>query len=520
MALPDFTVKSSPCRKIGRWLALIAVALAATIPIQAQKLALRDFEPRPQDMDAQSNTLERRDRNGKRAALIKIYTSIPSSELTFGGSGLGFVAQEQHGPGQVWLYLPGASQKVTVSHPKYDPLTFYYPKEIKEGRVYSMILSPEGKEVSLSASARDAQIWIDGDSIGISPLSSYIPYGTHAVRAKLGSLLFDDDIIIERNGPSQFSLPMEDENLKYGDIIVDVDGGAELWFQGRREGVGQYAAHLKGGDYIIETRKADHEPSTTVFRVEPGKQTRIKANAPTPHLGYLQLTTEPEHGVVTTQADTVVHTEREMQLPVANYEWTFSRKGYYPEVRKFHITRGETLTENVVLRKIQYVPSNTVYGSVAYATGQRQGISFTVGGILAGIDLSASYTLGFGKSKEVNWYNDTDNILYQTTSYRVDEWAVRAGYVLRFAERFGVTPQVGFLQQRLIADKEAGNGFTVNNVSIGARLSWHPVPHLGIFVTPEYALPIANKGDIANVCNLAGITRGGFRAYIGVSVNL
>ena len=487
---------------------------------EAQKLAIRDFEARPQDMDAQSNTLEKRDRNGKRAAIIKIFTSLPSSELTFGGSGQGFAGQEQHGPGQVWLYVPRASQKVTISHPKYDPLTFYYPSDIKEGRVYSMILSPEGKEVSLSASARNAEIWIDGDSIGVSPLNIYIPYGTHAVRAKLGSLLFDDDIVVEREGPTQFALKMEDENLKYGDLVVDVDGGAELWFQGRREGIGQFMAHLREGDYIIESRKPDHENATTTFHVVPGQVTRIKANPPTPHLGYLKLVTVPEHGVIVTQADTLVTVNNEMQLPVANYEWTFSRKGYNPVTRRFHISRGETLSDTVVLKKIQYVPRTTGYASASFMASSRPGITFTIGGMVHKIDLSVSYTMGLGKTKEVSWYNETDNIFDQSTAYRVDEISARIGYCFSFAERFGLTPQVGFIQQRLNAKGKAGNGFTVNNASIGARLSWHPVPHLGIFVTPEYGIPVADKGDIVNVCKLAGLTRGGFRANVGISVNL
>lgn len=501
-------------------LLLLAIVMCCSLPALAQKLAIRDFEARPHDMDAQSNTYEKRDRNGQRAAIIKIYTSLPSAELTFGGSGQGFVAQEQHGPGQVWLYVPRASQKVTVSHPKYDPYTFYYPSDIKEGRVYSMILTPEGKEISLSASARNAEIWVDSDSIGLSPVTAYIPYGTHAVRARLGSLLFDDDITVEREGPSQFSLPMEDENLKYGDVVVDVDGGAELWFQGRREGVGQYMAHLRGDDYVIEARKADHEPVTTNFRVIPGQVTRVKANAPVPHLGYLSLVTVPEHGVSVTQADTLIHTEREMQLPVANYEWTFSRRGYTPVTRRFHIMRGETLVDTVTLRKIQYVPRTTAYAAVSFTAAQRPGVSFTVGGMVSGFDLSATYTLGLGRTDAVNWYDEVDNIFDQAVSYRVDEWGVRLGYGLRFAERFGLTPQVGFVQQRLIAKEEAGNGFSVNCVSVGARLAWHPVPHLGVFVTPEYAVPIDNKGDIIDVCRLAGMTRGGFRARVGLSVNL
>lgn len=496
--------------------------LLSAMPAWAQKLEIREFQARPQDMDAQSNTLEKRDRNGKRAAIIKIYTSLPSSELTFGGSGQGFIAQEQHGPGQVWLYVPRASQKVTISHPKYDPYPYYYPTDIKEGRVYSMILSPEGKEVSLAASARNAEIWIDGDSVGLSPVNTYIPYGTHAVRAKLGSLLFDDDIVVSRDGPERFSLKMEDENLKYGDVVVDVDGGAELWFQNRREGIGQFVTRLRTDDYVVEARKPDHEPVTTTFHVKPGEVNHIKANAPVPHLGYLTLVTEPEHGVTVTQADTAITTQPEMQLPVANYEWTFSRRGYTPVTRRFHISRGVTLADTVVLHKIQYVPSTTGYAALAFEASGRPGVTFTLGGMYQGIDLSFSYTLGLGHTDEVSWYNETDNIFNQAVSYRVDEWAVKAGYCLRFAERFGLTPQAGFLQQRMLSrDGDlAGNGFTVQCVSIGARLSWHPVPHLSAFVTPEYAVPIGSKGYIDDVCRLAGITRGGFRAYIGLSVNL
>lgn len=178
------------------------------------------------------------------------------------------------------------------------------------------------------------------------------------------------------------------------------------------------------------------------------------------------------------------------------------------------------MTDTVTLKKIQYVPSTTVYAAAAFTAASQMGATFTVGGMYRSIDLSFSYTLGLGKSKEVNWYNDADNIFDQSASYRVDEISVKAGYCLRFAERFGLTPQVGFVQQRLISKGKPGNGFTVNSASIGARLSWHPVPHLGVFVTPEYAIPVADKGDIVNVCKLAGITRGGFRAHIGISVNL
>ena len=494
--------------------------MLVSIPAFGQKLTVRDFEARPQDMDAQSNTLERRDRNGKRAAIIKIYTALPSSELTFGGSGQGFVGQVQHGPGQVWLYVPRASQKVTISHPKYYPYTFYYPSDIKEGKVYSMVLTPEGKEVSLSASARNAEIWIDADSLGISPITTYIPYGTHAVRAKLGSLLFDDDIVVERDGANQFSLKMVDENLKYGDVVVDVDGGAELWFQGRREGVGQYVAHLRGDDYIIEARKADHEPATTTFRVEPGTVTHVKANAPTPHLGYLHLTTLPEHGVTVTQADTVINTESDMQLPVANYEWTFKRKGYYPVTRNFHITRGETLSDTVMLRKIQYVKSWGMYAGAGFTFSKMPGVTIFAGGLMHNVDLSFAYTFGVTKSDPVDWYQDETELFVERTRYRMDQLAFKAGYQFSIAERFGITPQVGYLAQMLHGEGTKGNGFACSSISVGVKFTWVPVPLIGIYLNPDYAIPVSAGGEYSKIAKYGGFSKGGFNLSVGAYIYL
>ena len=133
-----------------------------------------------------------------------------------------------------------------------------------------------------------------------------------------------------------------------------------------------------------------------------------------------------------------------------------------------------------------------------------------------------SYNLGLGRSKEVSWYDRTDNVLIGGYNYRLDEMAVRAGYQLRFAERFGLTPQAGFMIQRISAKDKSypGNGFTQPCVTVGARFSYHPVQHVGIFITPEYAIPVSKKGDIVEVFKQGGMTRGGFKGSIGVSVSL
>lgn len=504
-------------------ISLLALALSGFLPTMAQKLETRDFKV-TNELTARLKGTEMIDENsGKRAALIKIYTPFPNEVLGFDLGLFTVIGRKQAGPGEVWLYVPERTQKITVTHPKYSPDTFWLEGvEAEAGKTYTVSLNVEGRDVTLIASATNAEITVDGEPQGKSPVNMHMPLGSHLVRAELGSLLFEDIVTLTREGNTSFNLKMEDENLKYGDVNIEVENGAELWFQDRREGVGTLHKHLREGSYVVTAKLPDHENQITTFTVEAGKTKTVKATAPVPHLGYLSVVTEPAQGVTVTQADSVIELMPTMQLPVARYELTFTKRGYYPQIRKFRIERGETLSDTVRMEKIQYVKKTTGYAAVAFTASGNPGVAFTIGGYYHNFNLEASYTLGLGRSKDVEWY-DRDNKLFQGAySYRMDEMAVKAGYQLRFAERFGLTPQAGFMSQRLSAKDGSypGNGFTQSSVTIGARLSYHPVPHVGFFLTPEYGIPVGAEGDIREVFGQGGLTRGGFRAAVGVSVSL
>jgi len=501
---------------------LLALALLGGLPATAQKLETRDFRV-SNEPTARLGDYEMTDENGRRAALIKIYTPFVNEMLGFDLGLFKVVGRRQAGPGEVWLYVPARTQKVTVTHPKYDPVTFWLEgTEAESGKTYHISLNVEGREVSLIASTPNAKISVDGEVQGKSPVNMHMPLGAHLVRAELGSLLYEDMVTLTRDGETSFHLQMEDENLKFGDVDIEVDNAAELWFQDRREGVGRLHRHLRAGSYVITAKLPDHEDRNTTFTVEAGKTKTVKADAPVPHIGYLTIETEPVSGVVVTGADTVVTLTPTMQMPVDRYEYSFSKRGYYPQVRKYRIERGQTITDTVRLEKIQYVKKTTGYAAVSFKAGGTMGVNFTVGGFYGNINLEAGYSLGLGRSNEVEWYDRSDKILLGRYGYRMDEISVKAGCQLRFAERFGLTPQAGYLLQRLSAKDRGypGNGFTQSSVSLTARFAYHPVPHVGIFVAPEYALPVGEKGDIRDVFSQGGMTRGGFRANIGVSVSL
>ena len=165
---------------------------------------MREFKAEPLDQTANSRDTRRTDRvNGKTAALIKITTPLPLSELEFTGSALGVVATEQK-TGQIWLYIPERSQRITILHKEHGAVNVVYGDEIASGRTYSMILNFEGKDVSFVASAAGAAITVDGDSIGPSPQTVYLAYGVHVVKAVKGSLLFDGTVEVSKDGPNVY----------------------------------------------------------------------------------------------------------------------------------------------------------------------------------------------------------------------------------------------------------------------------------------------------------------------------
>ncbi|MDE6512488.1 MAG: PEGA domain-containing protein, partial [Muribaculaceae bacterium] len=409
-------------------IAVAAAAILCALPSMAQKLESREFKETSEMLARLPGTAMTDENSGKRAALIKIYTPFLNEVLGFDAGLFQIVGRKQAGPGEVWLYVPERTQKITVTHPKYSPTTILFEgMEAESSKTYSVELNVEGRNVALVASTPGAQITVDGEPQGKSPVNMHMPLGTHLVRAELGSLLFEDVVTLTSDGDIRFDLPMEDENLKFGDVDLEVADGAELWFQDRREGVGSLRKHLKAGSYVVTAKLPDHEDQTTAFTVEAGKTKTVTVTPPAAHLGYLELVTEPTNGVTVMEGDSIINLTTTTQLPVARYEYDFTKKGYYPQTRKFRIERGETFRDTIRLEKIQYVKKSTGYAAVSFAAGGNMGVGFTLGGYYENVNLEVSYTLGLGNSKEVSWFNRTDNIEQGAYTYRLDAMAVKAG---------------------------------------------------------------------------------------------
>lgn len=498
-------------------LALLTLLLLTTA-VNAQKLVVRDFKAQPLDQTAINPATSKKDQNGKTAALIKIYTTLNTDQTYFDNGVMGVVSTIKK-PGQIWLYIPSRSQAIQIINAKFQPLTYVFGEEIAAGKTYSMLLTSEGKEVTLSSSVRHAIITVDGDTLGASPQNIYLSYGEHIVRAEKGSMLYDGDIMVTPDGPIRFELPMEDENLKFSDVTVRTSDRADIYFQGEKVATGEWKQRLRGGHYSIELKKENHEPRVLNFEANAGKPTTIFCQPLDPHKGFLNIEIHPTTGTRIMDGDTLVAEHRlQKQLNTGRYTYTFRKKGYEPQTRTFTVARNEATNDTVELKRIQYIRSNAFYAGVGFTYGTIYGISAHAGAVFSNINIEVGYTLGLGKSNTVYWYEapKPDGLYNDMCTYSMDELEVKAGYQFSFVQRVGLTPQVGYMGQRLRGGIH-GNGAMCHNATIGARLVFNPLPNVGIFVNPEYAVPVKVNDLYKDIAETGGFSKGGFYASAGLT---
>lgn len=104
------------------------------------KFSINSFKYIETDLTATESRTEKRDQNGEQAALIKIKTTL--NGFSFDGGALGIVGTLQQNDGELWLYVPTRSTRLTIKHPSLGIFSeFYYPVKIKGGRTYEMILT-------------------------------------------------------------------------------------------------------------------------------------------------------------------------------------------------------------------------------------------------------------------------------------------------------------------------------------------------------------------------------------------
>jgi hypothetical protein len=272
---------------------LLTFLLFAFFGAFAQTITVKSFKALPMDMTASSLEGKRIDQNGQVAALIKVVTS--QTGFTFEGGTLGIVDTQQRN-GEIWVWVPRASRKITIKHQQLGVLRDYrYPVEIESERTYEMVLTTGKIETVVKEEVRQQylafqispanatlevnnEIWeLDADGNA----QDYVPFGTYEWRVQAPNYHPDAGRkVVEDPNNTQFVTVTLQPN--FGWIEVEGTGnlqGASVYIDNALIGKAPCKSEaLKSGPHTVRIAKKMYVTYSETVTIRDNETTRLAPN--------------------------------------------------------------------------------------------------------------------------------------------------------------------------------------------------------------------------------------------------
>lgn len=154
--------------------------------------------------------------------------------------------------------------------------------------------------------------------------------------------------------------------------------------------------------------------------------------------------------------------------------------------------------------------ASDVYVAPGISVGSSTQLTFALGGHYKNINLEAEYRHSLAEATALYLNNPTGNVMPRDVSYKPSMlFGIKAGYGICVGSRFKFTPQAGM---RFVKISETTDGPTYIDganctaLTLGCRAYMAIIKNVGISLTPEYALPMAQSD--------------GYKRLTGVSDNI
>ncbi|MBO6026406.1 MAG: S46 family peptidase [Bacteroidales bacterium] len=356
-------------------LSYLLVFFVICLGAKAQRITVESFKPLPFDMTASSLEGKKIDQNGEIAALIKIVTS--ETGFAFDAGTLGVVDSKQK-IGEVWVWVPRGSRKISIFHQQLGILRDYrYPVEIEAERTYEMVLVTGKVETVVKQEVRQQylafqitppnatlevndRIWeVDGEGSAMK----YVEFGTYTYRVQ-ASGYYSDAGQVTVNDPENTQIVTVTLNPNFGWIEITGDGelnGASVYIDSDYIGKAPCKSKaLKSGQHTLRVVKEMFENYTETVTVNDNETTRI-----TPAL-------KSDFALVTMTVDANAEIwVNNMRKGVRSWSGRLARGTYKIECRQAGYEDTQTIlevTEDMTEKTVTLQPPRPIYGSLNVET--------------------------------------------------------------------------------------------------------------------------------------------------------
>lgn len=270
--------------------------------LSAQSISVKSFRLRETDLTAIAAGTMKRDQNNEVAALIKVVTT--ETGFRFDGGMLGIVGTKQQ-TGEIWVYVPQKARKISIYHPKMEPLIDYsYEIPIEAGRTYEMVLTTGkvttivqedagGQYVAMTVSPTNAEVYIDDVPVESSggTLSKLLKYGKHTYR--ISAPLYEPEMgqfEITSQGRTDLQVSLRPA---YGQLqITSQPSGAQVYIDGDYKPAGTTpftTERLPKGPHTLQFKLSSYKPLTEKVIVSGDGSVQSKAVTLAPNFAEVSV---------------------------------------------------------------------------------------------------------------------------------------------------------------------------------------------------------------------------------------
>jgi formylglycine-generating enzyme required for sulfatase activity len=324
--------------------------------------------------------------------------------------------------GSARKFVPFGSYEYRISSKLYHPeVGRVEVNDPNNKAVVTVSLNPAFGYISIPATGElaGATIYIDNEMVGQTPVKSpALASGQHKVMAVKPLYQSKEQTVTVSDGQTTTFTPTM--TADFSTVTLTVENNAEIWVNGERKGTGRWTGDLASGEYVIETRLANHRTASATKRITSAQRTQtIALEAPVPIYGSINIATTPD------MADVYIDDKLAGQTPlflqqylVGEHKVRVSKANYGDYQTSVTLNEGRMTEVGGALSNLANVTLTTnAQGAQLFVDGQSKGL------------LTHVSQLGYGRHDillKADGYNDYTNSIEVTQSQRTFNFAMVA----------------------------------------------------------------------------------------------
>ena len=205
--------------------------------------------------------------------------------------------------------------------------------------------------VTIDVNEPDAEIQIDGKSVGRSPMTTpkrVAATGAHTFRvSKPGFTPVEQPFTVDSQQNKKIDVKLEVEKTT-GHVVVREQNGREVhvFIDGKDSGPAPWEGDLPAGEHVIEAKSARFASDARKVVVAQKDRLDLALDA-TALQGRLRITTVPANATIAVDGNTVGTGAWEGELPEGTHRIEVSLPGQTPQTREIALGRGQVIVQEI-----------------------------------------------------------------------------------------------------------------------------------------------------------------------------